>query len=474
LRDNEDGAKAFTIPATLVKLQGFALAGFLAGMGGALFGHSLSRLTPAAFPVSASVNVVAMSVLGGLGLLLGPLIGAFYIVGLPRFLPLDSAGLAATSFGWLILILYFPGGIAQIMGPPRDRLVDWLARRAGKDPEQLRSGVAEEGAVGKPLEDTSAARRYAEKRRVSDVVLLEVHEIKKKYGGLVAVDGVSLSVRENETLGLIGPNGAGKTTLFELLGGFNKRDSGRIVFEGHDITGLRPEQRAQLGLIRSFQDAALFPTLTVIETVELALERSAPTHFWSSVFGFSGTERAREARARQLIGMMGLDRFGKRQIAELSTGTRRIAELTCLIALEPTVVLLDEPSSGIAQRETEELGRLLGRLRGLLNMTVVLIEHDMPLIMGLSDRIIAMESGSVLAEGSPTEIRQNRLVIDSYLGGDIRSIERSNGFAGADALRNMEAGGVRCLGTTRSGTQCTRRAVRDGYCAQHAPMNTSV
>ncbi|MCA1708670.1 MAG: ABC transporter ATP-binding protein, partial [Actinobacteria bacterium] len=246
----------------------------------------------------------------------------------------------------------------------------------------------------------------------------------------VAVNGVSISVRAGETLGLIGPNGAGKTTLFELLSGFTRPDHGEVLFLGEDITALPPEERARRGLIRSFQDASLFPTMTVTEVVKLACERVAPTSFVASLCGLPGPERAKEKRANEIIDAMGLDAYRDKKIRELSTGTRRITELASLVALEPTMLLLDEPSSGIAQRETEALGDLLVRLKTDLHLTLLIIEHDIPLIMGLADRIVAMDTGRVIAQGSPEEIRADPAVIESYLGGNLEAIERS-GSTGA-------------------------------------------
>jgi ABC-type branched-subunit amino acid transport system ATPase component len=180
-----------------------------------------------------------------------------------------------------------------------------------------------------------------------------------------------------------------------------------------------------LGLIRSFQDASLFPTMTVFETIQLSLERRIPTRVMPALVGLDLSERQRSQRAAEIVELMGLGEYKYKTCSELSTGTRRITEIACMLALEPTVLLLDEPSSGVAQRETEALGGLLEQVRDYLGTTLIVIEHDMPLIMGLSDRIIAMESGKVIADGTPARVRSNTRVIESYLGGDLRTIQRS-------------------------------------------------
>ena len=189
--------------------------------------------------------------------------------------------------------------------------------------------------------------------------ILELDRLTVRYGGVAAVRDLSLEVRSGEIVGLIGPNGAGKTTLFELLGGFTKCDSGTMSFAGYDNTGLGPEARSRRGLIRSFQDAALFPTMTVVETVMLAYERAEPTRIAPALLGLRAADRRKEARARELIGAMGLHAFRNKQIRELSTGTRRITELACLVALEPKVLLLDEPFVSLDEHTADRLRRLL-------------------------------------------------------------------------------------------------------------------
>jgi ABC-type branched-subunit amino acid transport system ATPase component/ABC-type branched-subunit amino acid transport system permease subunit len=436
VRDNEDNARAFAIRATTAKMQGYLIAGFIAGVGGAMYAHSRTQIDSSIFPSTTSIDIVVMTVLGGISSLAGPIIGCAWIIGIPKLPNLGNLGLAATYFGATAVILWRPNGLISFVETPRRLVVTALARLHGVDGKAAFAGDRSVASVGSTAIATAAiparpAAAVPVQRLAVRPTILEARGLVKRFGGVTAVNDVSFAVRTGETLGLIGPNGAGKTTTFELLGGFTKPDRGSVTFERREVSHLGPEGRARLGLIRSFQDAALFPTMTVEETVVLAQERISATSFVGSVLGISGrSERAKKVRARELIGMLGLDVYRDRQIRELSTGTRRISEIACLVALEPTCLLLDEPSSGIAQRETEGLGVLLDDLKRQLDLTLIIIEHDIPLIMGISDRIVAMADGSVIAEGTPEVVRNNAMVIDAYLGGSITAIERSGAGRG--------------------------------------------
>lgn len=409
LRDNENQARGFTVGALATRASSFAFAGFVAGASGLLLGVAASNITAANFPSSQSITIVAAAVLGGLQGVFGSLLGALYLVGIPRFLPLDNAGLAATSFGWLALLLAAPQGIGGLL----NRLVASFSRRSVDAPAP---GLRPAGfALGS----------FVHRREPFDGVVLEARGLRKYYGGVRAVDGVDLSLRQGETLGLIGGNGAGKTTVFELLGGFVKPDAGSIFFRGRDISTLNAEQRARLGIIRSFQDAGLFSTFTVREALLVALERRHRTRVVPALLGLRGHERRQRDLADELLGMCGLAGYADSVVSTLSTGTRRIAEIACMIALNPDVLLLDEPSAGIAQRETEALVGVIRSVREQLGTTIVVIEHDMPFIRALSDRIVVMETGSVLAVGDPDTVLADERVIASYLGTNTAAIDRS-------------------------------------------------
>jgi ABC-type branched-subunit amino acid transport system ATPase component len=258
--------------------------------------------------------------------------------------------------------------------------------------------------------------------------VLSVEDLTVEYGGVRALDGVDLDVEEGAILGIIGPNGAGKTTLFECIAGFVDPTHGSVSFDGVQISGWGPERRGRAGLIRSFQDARLFASLTVFQTLLVAHEKAKPSRLVQCALSFSWvrrSEREKAERADELIRAIGLEPYRDKFVGELSTGTRRILELGCVLALDPRLLLLDEPSSGIAQREVEALGALLRRVKEMTGCTMLVIEHDMPLIMSLADRIFAMESGRRIAEGLPDEIAHNPDVVASYLGTTPQVIERS-------------------------------------------------
>ena len=252
--------------------------------------------------------------------------------------------------------------------------------------------------------------------------ILEIEGLTKSYGGVTAVDHVSFSVAEGESLGLVGPNGAGKTTIFDLVSGYQPVDSGTVRFSGIDITNLSAEERASRGLVRRFQDARMFPSLSVIDNILMALDqRHAARNALFSVMQLPNARRAERrlrARAEALIEVVGLEAYADKLVGELSTGLRRIADLACVLAAEPKLLLLDEPSTGMAQPEAEALAPLLRRVRYETGCSMLVIEHSMGLLVSVSDRLLALDRGAVVTTGSPDDVLSDERVVAAYLGGD--------------------------------------------------------
>ncbi|MFZ6005389.1 MAG: ABC transporter ATP-binding protein [Actinomycetota bacterium] len=255
------------------------------------------------------------------------------------------------------------------------------------------------------------------------VPILSIRDVRLSFGGVHALAGVSFDVVEGGITGIIGPNGAGKTTLFDCISGFRAPDSGQIILrtDGEiDLAGRPAYERAGLGVGRTFQNARLFrsvPIREILRTVQH--DRMARSGFFRSVLGFTGArldEAEAAERADEALELVGLSGHADKPPSELSTGMLRLCELAAVAAIRPRLLLLDEPASGIAQKETEALGPLLRRLAQHLGATVLVIEHDMPLVMSISDTIVAMASGAVITVGPPQDVRNHPEVLRSYLG----------------------------------------------------------
>ncbi len=261
--------------------------------------------------------------------------------------------------------------------------------------------------------------------------VLSVQDLSVSFGGIRAVDQTTFDIWPGEIVGMIGPNGAGKTTVFDLVSGFTPSSAGTIRLNGRDITTMSAAGRAELGLGRSFQDARLFPELTVEETLAIAQERFvgsrsvvvAALHLPMAV----DSEQHVALRTDELIELMGLGDYRHKFVRELSTGTRRVVDLACLVAHRPAVILLDEPTSGIAQREVEALSPVVRRLRDEMGASLVIVEHDIPFVSEVSDRLLALEQGRVIATGPPADVLEHPDVIESYLGTSGAAIARSGG-----------------------------------------------
>ena len=410
VRDNEAAASAFGITPATVKLAILAVSGFVAASAGVLWAEAWRNVAAGQFSPALSMSILAVPVIGGLGSLAGAVAAAVLLFGPTYFL----TGFTEAIFGEFSAHIGFQlalGGIG-LVGVQ-------LAYPTGV------AGAAQE--VWERVLQRVAARQAA-KPETHDEPPLVVTDVRLSFGGLRAVDDASIRVERGEIVGLIGPNGAGKTTLVNAISGATPADGGSIRVFGEEVVDLAPEFRAAFGVARSFQNARLFPGLTVTQTVQVALSGANRVGFLSSALGAPWARLLNQhsrKEALELLERLNLTPWANSLTSDLSTGTRRVCDLAAQLATRPKLLLLDEPTAGIAQRECEMFPPLLRTIRDELDCSILIIEHDMPMLMSLCDRIYAMEVGRVIAEGTPEEIRANPLVISSYLGTTDAAINRS-------------------------------------------------
>jgi ABC-type branched-subunit amino acid transport system ATPase component/ABC-type branched-subunit amino acid transport system permease subunit len=417
-RDNEAAAASFTLSPAVAKVSAFGFAGGLASLAGALFAGLWVQYNATRFGPEQSLQIVSMTIIGGLGTVAGPVLGALYVVGLPALF--DDSGtvrLATSGIGLLLLLLYLPGGLVQLLYRARAAIVDRVARSAANT-------VAEPPAATRPV----PARR-TRRTATPDVPAFHARGITVRFDGRTALDQVDVRAERGEIVGLIGANGAGKSTLLNVASGFITPQQGVVEIGGVDVTRMPAHRRARLGVGRIFQDARLFGALTVSETVAVALEADERSELVPALLGLPPARRAearKAARTADCVDLLGLGPFADHHLDELSTGTRRIVELCCLLAQGADLLLLDEPTAGVAQRETEAFGPLLRRIQAELAATILVIEHDIPLVTSISDRVYCLAAGQVIAAGDPLSVRTDPAVVAAYLGTDERAIARSD------------------------------------------------
>ncbi len=402
LREDESAAEAVGVPTLRVKMLAYVMGAVIGGLGGSLFAARFGAIDPTSFTYAQSVTILIIVVLGGRGSLPGVILGAIIVAGLPealRFIHLWRE--FAFAIALILLMLVRPQGL----WPARLRhIAAPSATAAHAVPEAEPSALVadEAGDVPAPHRGT----------------LLEVRGISRIFGGLRAVSDVSFSVRQGEILSIIGPNGAGKTTVFNCLTGVLQPNEGSILWGGASLVGLAPHRVVALGLARTFQGIRLFDDMTVFENALVGMDHRYRVPLVTEMLALSGARREagrHYAACRNWLEFVGLaDQAGMRA-GDLPYGDQRRLEIARALAGQPRLLLLDEPAAGMNPTEKQSLMGLIRRIRDL-GTTVLLIEHDMLLVMGVSDRIIVMDRGGVIAEGRPAEIQANPRVIAAYLG----------------------------------------------------------
>jgi ABC-type branched-subunit amino acid transport system ATPase component/ABC-type branched-subunit amino acid transport system permease subunit len=433
VRDNERASATFGFTPATYKLAALAVSGFFAGAAGVLWALAWKAVSPVHFTANVSLAVLAVPVIGGLGSVPGAVAAAVALYGGTFFVgPHVSSvfgdfgsnlgfSLFLAGAGVTLTLLKFPTGIAGAVQQAWQRYLDGRADAASSRGEEPSSCPA-----------------------------LRVEGVSVRFGGVTALASPDIEVRPGEIVGLIGANGAGKTTLINVISGIVTPETGSVRLFGSEVVDLPPDLRGALGLGRGFQDATLFGGLTVVEALQVALARRHKVGVVSAMLRapwVRDVERRTRREAGELAERFGLSAWADSRIEELSTGTRRVCELAALVAARPRVLLLDEPTAGVAQRDAEAFGPLLRGIRDELGCAVLIVEHDMPLLMGLCDRLYALEAGRVIAEGTPKEIRNHPRVVASYLGTDAVATHRSDG-----RRKGIPAAPVRSSGRSRRST----------------------
>jgi ABC-type branched-subunit amino acid transport system ATPase component/ABC-type branched-subunit amino acid transport system permease subunit len=394
VKANETRAAACGYDTRRIRLAAFAVSGLFSGLAGALLTVVLEFVPIENIHWQMSGTVLIMALFGGTGTLLGPFVGAGVFIWMRDFLSKYLEYWEVFVGGaFVLIVLFLPDGI-----------VGGLARLGA------RRRPAPIGAAEDHLPEPERLAGAGARPNGGDGPLLESLGLTKTFGGLTAVNHVDFQVRAGELRSVIGPNGAGKTTFFNLLTGVLPPSGGRILFKGADITGLPAHAISRLGIARSYQVTNIFGDLTVFENVRIAAQ-SRVTHyrFWGSADSLA----ALNARAEEILGHLGLTAKRDALARELSHGEQRYLEIGIALATDPDFLLLDEPTAGMSPDETQRTAAFVRRLAG--QVTIVVVEHDMEVVMGISDRITVLNYGEILAEGTPAEIRENPDVRRVYL-----------------------------------------------------------
>lgn len=407
IREDEIAAEASGVDVRHYKLIAFVIGTALAGVAGNIYGSKLMIISPANFTFMESCLIFVIVLLGGLGSIPGNLLGAAIIVIFPEiFREFATYRLLIFGAALVVMMVFRPAGIL----PRRREKAGFRGlgiARLPADEEQFLAGVLEEQAAAPKAEAAEAGS-----------VVLETQGVTMHFGGLTAVDKFDMQVKTGQITSLIGPNGAGKTTLFNVITGIYRPQTGKVIFRGSEITNLKPHQIIAQGLARTFQNIRLFPSLTCIENVMSGPHCHARQGAWGSVFR-SPAQRKEERKILEIaayrLHQVGLWEYRNELAKNLPYGKQKMLEIARALATTPTLLILDEPSSGLNDKETEELMEFLKKLAAE-GFTLLLIEHDMNVVMGISDIVYVMDMGAKIAEDLPEEIYNNPRVIEAYLG----------------------------------------------------------
>jgi ABC-type branched-subunit amino acid transport system ATPase component/ABC-type branched-subunit amino acid transport system permease subunit len=414
VKADEKVAASFGVDVARYKLLAFTLSGAVAGIGGAVFGSAFGTVTGDDFNYATSLLLVVVVVIGGLGSRVGVVAAAFFAVLLPDLLiHLFGTGIRGLDLVINAALLMFtvarhPNGLAGAVAEAREK----SRRRKGGEPP-LPPTRPNLPSLGRP------SGLPAPRKLRPGTPVLDVHGVSVRFGGLQAVDSASLRVDRGTIVGLMGPNGAGKTTLFNAITGTLRPDTGRVELLGQDVSELPAHARAALGVGRTFQLIGLVKGQSVYENLLIAQHLATPYGLASGLTRIGPSrwfEREVRERADKTLEGLGFERYATTPVGRLSHGQQRIVEIGCALVTSPELVMLDEPSAGMSPAAAEDLAATLRDIRDVLGRTVLLIEHNVPLVLDVADELYVMDAGRVIADGEPTEVVQRPEVVTAYLG----------------------------------------------------------